>query len=60
MEHGGPVRQIIGLSYRPARPGIDSLAPEKVYKYGLCRVIVLAPPGYTDGIKDVKPVILLG
>jgi hypothetical protein len=26
----------IGLSYRPARLGIDSWAPEKVYKYGLC------------------------
>jgi hypothetical protein len=32
---GGPVRQI-RFSYRPAGLWIDSWAPEKVYKYGLC------------------------
>jgi hypothetical protein len=32
--HGGPVGQI-GLSCQPARLGIDSWAPQKVYKYGL-------------------------
>ncbi len=32
---GGPVRKI-GLSYWPARLGIDSWAPQMVYKYGLC------------------------
>jgi hypothetical protein len=31
---GWPVRQI-GLSYWPARLGIDSWSPLKVYKYGL-------------------------
>jgi hypothetical protein len=31
---GGPLRQI-GLSYRPARLGIDSWAPQQVYKYAL-------------------------
>jgi hypothetical protein len=31
---GGPVRKI-GLSYWPARLGIDSWAPQMVYKYGL-------------------------
>jgi hypothetical protein len=34
---GWPVRQI-GLSYRPVRQGIDSWAPQKVYKYGLWSV----------------------
>jgi hypothetical protein len=34
VAHGGPVQQI-GLSYRPARLGIDSWAPAKIYKYGL-------------------------
>ncbi len=34
LRPGGPVLQI-GLSYRPARLGIDSWAPWKVYKYGL-------------------------
>ncbi len=33
---GGPVRKI-GLSYWPARLGIDSWAPQTVYKYGLWR-----------------------
>jgi hypothetical protein len=31
---GGPVRKI-GLSYWPARLGIDSWAPQMVFKYGL-------------------------
>jgi hypothetical protein len=35
MYHGGPARQI-GLSYRLGQYlGIDSWAPQKVYKYGL-------------------------
>jgi hypothetical protein len=35
MSPGGPIRQT-GLPFRPARRGIDSWAPKKVYKYGLC------------------------
>jgi hypothetical protein len=35
MKPGGPVRPI-GLSYLSAMLGIDSWAPYKIYKYGLC------------------------
>jgi hypothetical protein len=38
MKPCGSIRQI-GLSYLPARLGIDSWAPNKVYKFGLWRNI---------------------
>ncbi len=36
FSHAAYVARQIGLLYWPARPEIDSWAPEKVYKYGLC------------------------
>ncbi len=46
---GGPVRKI-GLSYWPARLGIDSWAPQMVYKYGLCTIVSM--------LQSVKPEII--
>jgi hypothetical protein len=36
IDSEGAVARQIGLLYWPARSEIDSWAPEKVYKYGLC------------------------